>query len=401
MHFRLKARFRELGVVLQRVQKALAPRIRPFPGNRRSNRKWVLLSYLPDAVSMKDSDPRMKSHSNWWECREIARILCELGYNVEAMSARNTTTIPSRKYDLIVDQARNLQRLAPYQKPNTKFALLLTGSHYSWSVEAERKRVAAFEKAHGVRYALRYGAMPTALLDKSLEIADVAMHIGNATTLSTYPEWARGTFVQIPATPSFCPFRKTYRSLNRAFLFFSGPCNVLKGLDLALDAFLRHPDWTLHVVGRQQSERDFMAAYPDLGKTPNVRFHGFMAPDSEAFGRLIDECDAFLAPTCTEGASTSAILLGEAGLFAIASDRLGVDYPPDTLETVDSLTPEGVEAAVERFLSRPLSDVARKAEESRAALTAVFSRENFTRTVSGILRRLDAAPEDRNAPERP
>ena len=55
----------------------------------------------------------------------------------------------------------------------------------------------------------------------------------------------------------------------------------------------------------------------------------------------------------------------------------------------------------ETLLSRPLSDVARKAEESRAALTAVFSRENFTRTVSGILRRLDAASEDRNAPERP
>lgn len=397
----IRRKIRAFGIALKRVQAALAPRIRPFPGNRPSNRKWALLSYLPDAVSMKDSDPRMKSHSNWWECREIARILCDLGYNVEAISARDTKTIPDRRYDLVIDLARNLQRLAPYQKPTTKYALLLTGSHYSWSVEAERKRVAAFEKTHGVRYALRYGAMPTALLDKSLEIADLAMSIGDETTLSTYPEWAHGKIVRIPATPSFCPFRKTYRKLNRSFLFFSGPCNVLKGLDLALDAFLRHPEWTLHVVGRQQSERDFMAAYPDIGKATNIRFHGFMAPDSEAFGRLIDECDAFLAPTCTEGASTSAILLGEAGLFAIASDRLGVDYPPKTLERVDSLTPEGVGTAIERFLSRPLSDIARKAEESRTALAAVFSRENFTRTLSGILRRLEAAPEDRNAPERP
>ena len=362
----IRKKIREFGIAVKRVQKALAPRIRPFPGNRPANRKWALLSYLPDAVSMKDSDPRMKSHSNWWECREIARILCDLGYNVEAISARDTKTIPDRRYDLVIDLARNLQRLAPYQKPTTKYALLLTGSHYSWSVEAERKRVADFERAHGVRYALRYGAMPTALLDKSLEIADWAMSIGDETTLSTYPEWARGKIVRIPATPSFCPFRKTYRTLNRSFLFFSGPCNVLKGLDLALDAFLRHPDWTLHVVGRQQSERDFMAAYPDIGKALNIRFHGFMAPDSEAFGRLIDECDAFLAPTCTEGASTSAILLCSAGMCAIASDRLGIGLPPDAQTLIESLTAESVERAVLRFCGLTAKEAFAMAEIAQA-----------------------------------
>ncbi len=385
LRFHIQDKFREIGILFRRVGKAFAPRIRPYRGNRPGNRKWALLSYLPDAVSMKDSDPRMKSHSNWWECREIARILCDLGYNVEAMSARDTTTLPSRKYDLIVDQARNIQRLAPYQKPSTKYVLLLTGSHYSWSIEAERRRVMAFEKTHGVRYALRYGSMPTALLDKSLEIADIAMSIGNATTLSTYPEWARKKCVQIPVTSSFCPFHKTYRSLNRSFLFFSGPCNVLKGLDLALDAFLRHPEWTLHVVGRQLSERDFMAAYSDIGKAGNIRFHGFMAPDSEAFGRLIDECDAFLAPTCTEGASTSAILLCAAGMFPIASDRVGIDFPDGCGISIQTLDVESMENAVRKFLDTSLETIADAAEASRNAVSSQFNRENFTAAVKTVL----------------
>ena len=385
----IRRKIRAFGIALKRVQAALAPRIRPFPGNRPSNRKWALLSYLPDAVSMKDSDPRMKSHSNWWECREIARILCDLGYNVEAISARDTKTIPDRRYDLVIDLARNLQRLAPYQKPTTKYALLLTGSHYSWSVEAERKRVAAFEKTHGVRYALRYGAMPTALLDKSLEIADLAMSIGDETTLSTYPEWARGKIVRIPATPSFCPFRKTYRTLTRSFLFFSGPCNVLKGLDLALDAFLRHPEWTLHVVGRQTSERDFMAAYPDIGNAGNIRFHGFLAPDSPAFGKLLEECDAFLAPTCTEGASTSAILLCTAGMCAIASDRLGIGLPPEARVAIEDLSMESVEHAVARFCGLSPEEASAMAETARSNVTSFHSRSRFSALVRDAVTGLD------------
>ena len=372
-------------MVFRRVGSALSPRIRPFRGNLRTNRKWALLSYLPDAVVIKDSAPRMKTHSNWWECRELARILCGLGYNVEAMSARDMTTIPSRQYDLIVDQARNLQRLAPYQKPDTKFVLILTGSHYSWSVAAERTRVADFERIHGVRYALRYGALPTALLDKSLEIANVAMLIGNETTLSTYPERFREKIVRIPATPSFCPFRKTYRTLHKSFLFFSGPCNVLKGLDLALDTFLRHPDWTLHVVGRQQSERDFMAAYPDLCKAPNIRFHGFMAPDSKAFGRLIDECDAFLAPTCTEGASTSAILLCAAGLFPIASDRVGLDFPAGCGISIKNLDVESVETSVRTFLNLPMDQIALDAQNARDSISQRYNQKAYSEAVKAVL----------------
>ena len=262
----VKSWFRARVEKIRQIESAFAPRIRPFPGNRRKKRKWALLSYLPDAISMADSDSRMKVHSNWWECREIARILCDLGYNVEAVAGSDVSTVPSRQYDLIIDQGRNIQRLAPYQKPATRFVLLLAGSHFSWAIEAERARVADFEKAHGVRYALRYGNMPTALLNKSLEIADAALLIGNETTLSTYPERFRAKIVRIPATSSLCPFQKVYQTQKRSFLFFSGPCNVLKGLDLALDTFLRHPDWRLHVVGRQHAERDFMMAYPDIDK---------------------------------------------------------------------------------------------------------------------------------------
>ncbi len=370
---------------IRRIESAFAPRIRSFSDNRRENKKWALLSYLADAVRMKDTDARLKFHSNWWECREIARILCRLGYNVEAIWGRDATTVPPRQYDLIIDQGRNIQRLAPYQKSSTKYILLLTGSHFSWSIEAERIRVDAFEKRHGVHYALRYGAMPTALLDKSLEMADTAMLIGNETTLSTYPKRFREIIVPIPATPSVCPFKKTYRSSSKSFLFFSGPCNVLKGLDLALDVFLRHPDWTLNIVGRHRSERDFVKAYPQVEKATNIRFHGFLTPDSTTFGQIIDDCSAFLAPTCTEGSSTAAILLCTAGLFPIISNRIGVDLPTGCGKVLQSLDVESLETAIGSFLSIPHETIAADAERIRHAVSEKYNRDNFIKTVQTIL----------------
>lgn len=385
MNTRIHAKIIEISEALLRVKKAAAPRIRTFHGNRPTNKKWALVSYLPDAVSMKDSDPRMKSHSNWWECREIARILSSLGYNVEAMAATNVKTIPDRQYDLILDTARNIQRLAPYQKPTTKYILLLTGSHYSWSIEAERTRVADFEQTHGVRYSLRYGAMPTPLLDKSLEISDVAMLIGNETTLSTYPERFRGKIVCIPATPAVCPFRKKYDKTTKSFLFFSGPCNVLKGLDLTIDAFLRNPDWTLHIVGNQQKERDFLAAYPAIGQTNNIHFHGFLIPGSDAFGKLVSDCSAFIAPTCTEGSSTAAILLCTIGMFPITSTRIGIDFPAGCGIQLPSLDIETVEKSIRKFIAMPVKNVEIMAEQARQAVSTRYNRNSFSDSIESIL----------------
>jgi len=374
------------------VRHQLQPKLKTY-SDRPENKKRALLCYLLDAVDMKDSDPRLKGHANWWRGREIARILDSLGYNVDVISSGDSSTIPSRQYDLIFDASANIPRLASFQKKETKFVLFLTGSYYGWSSPAEMRRILAFETTHGVFYEPRYGRQPKLIMDKALAMSDLALLVGNETTLHTYPDWARKNMRIVHMPTSFIEHRKQYGSRSDTFLYYSSARNVLKGLDLVFDAFLEHPEWNLVVVGPVEStEADFFRAYPNLSSHPNIQLLGSMVPSSEWFAEVLDRCDAFLLPSCSEGASSSALTCCIAGIYPIISRNSGVDLTENTGIWIESLTKSGVEKAIETFRQKDWSEVVREAETIRSYIAKWHSRKSFTEEMTDILSKLDKAP---------
>ena len=59
-------------------------------------------------------------HSNNRECYTIAEILNELEYNIDIINWDNTTFLPIKSYDLVVDNHNNLERLSDFFIENTK-----------------------------------------------------------------------------------------------------------------------------------------------------------------------------------------------------------------------------------------------------------------------------------------
>lgn len=381
----LKRYLNPLVVVLKKCSDVFKPAIVTYRGNKRENTKWALISYLPDAINMKDSSTRMFWNSNWWECREIARILNRLGYNVEAIASSDRLTLPARQYDLIIDIARNLQRLAPYQKESCVKLLLLTGSHHLWAIESELKRVEEFEKKHGTLYSPRYVEFPLFALNKSLKIADACMLIGNDVTLNTYPDPARAKIIKIPVTASLTNHVKNYSSRTNNFLYFNSPRNVGKGLDLVLDVFIRHPEWILHCVGNAESERDFMLAYPDLSSHKNIVMHGHMAPSSSSFEAIVDLCDCFIAPSCSEGTSTSCLTCLQCGLYPILTPNTGVDLAENAGIWISDWTDVAVEQALLRFVEKDYDDIRKEAEVCHAFTIKRHNRAVFTERLTNFL----------------
>ncbi len=388
----LKRKLRPSVLFFRVVKDQLKPKLKTF-SNRPENTKRALLCYLLDAVDMPDSDPRIKGHANWWRGREIARILDSIGYNVDVISSGDGSTIPSRQYDLVVDASTNLPRLAPFQKPDTKYCLLLTGSYYGWSAPAEARRIADFERNHHVRYAPRYGRQPKLLLDMSLALADLSLLVGNDVTLSTYPEWARKRMKTVRMPTSFVQYRKRYGNPNGTFLYYSSARNVCKGLDLVLDVFYRHPEWSLDVVGPVEStERDFLLAYPDLHTRKNIRMHGSLQPSSQRFSRILDQSDALLFPSCSEGASSSVLTCCRTGIYPILSRNSGVDLPDGCGTWIETLSATGVESAIRDFLAKDWNDVIREADAIRSFTDSHHSRTAFTKSMTDILKTLADAP---------
>lgn len=394
-HFQRKARLKQMNST-KRMIRSIRQRwlsffarfrspIRSFVCNVADSQKWALLSYLPDAINLTDNDKRLKGHSNWWECRELARILFSFGFNIESISHGDHRTKPKRHYDLILDIATNLQRLAPEQKRAT-FILLLTGSHYDWTKRAEAKRVEDFTRRHGVAYRPRYATVSPEELNRSLEIADCCLLIGNEITLKTYPERFQRKIRLVPVSGSKTSFLKNFdQPRTGSFLYFSTPRNVLKGLDLVLDVFLRHSEWRLHIVGNVDSENDFMAAYPDVGKCRNIRFHGFLLPSSKRFEGIVEMCDAVILPSCSEGTSTSVLTCTQMGLYPIISKHTGVSLPEGCGVWIENLSPDGVESAVSAFCAKPMEEIRREAKEIQRNHLHHHSREAFSNSIRTYL----------------
>ncbi len=360
---------------------------------RSGKKKRALLCYLLDAVDMRDSDPRLRGHANWWRGRELARILDFLGYSVDVIASGDGSTIPPCQYDLIFDASANLPRLAPFQKKDTKLVLFLTGSYYGWSAPAEMRRILDFETAHGVFYEPRYGRQPKVLMDKALAMADLALLVGNETTLHTYPDWARKNMRTVRMPASFIEHRKRFGERTDTFLYFSSARNVLKGLDLLFDVFVEHPEWTLVVVGPVEStEPDFFKAYPDLSGHSNIRLLGSMLPSSAKFAEVLDRCDAFLLPSCSEGTSSSALTCCVAGIYPILSRNSGVDIVDGMGTWIESLTKSGVEKAIVSFRAKDWSKIAREADAIRTDIANKHSRKAFSNELTDILAGLDGKP---------
>jgi len=382
------------------VREQLKPRLKTF-SNRPEIAKRALVCYLLDAVGMKDSDSRLKGHANWWRAREIVRILDSLGYNVDVISSGDSSTIPPRQYDLVFDASSNIPRLAPFQKPDTRYVLLLTGSYYGWSGPAEAHRILDFERRHGIPYRPRYGGQPKILMDKSIAMADLSLLVGNQVTLETYPDWARSRMKTVHMPTSEITHRKRYESKTGTFLYYSSARNVLKGLDLILDAFERHPEWTLNVVGPVEStEPDFLLAYPDFRKRKNVRVFGTLDASSVRFSRILDESDAILFPSCSEGASSSVLTCCRGGIYPILSRNSGVSLPERTGTWIESLTVRGVEDAVLSFLAKDWNAIAREAGEIQSLVERHHSRSAFTAEMTSILRTLVESPPCRDRSKR-
>ncbi len=293
--------------------------------------KWVLMSYLPNALKIDDNSSLLLGHSNIWESREIGRIFYEMGYNIEGISWNDFSYLPQIRHDVIFDICYNLDRLSCFYSSTTKKLLHCTGSDPYYQNSAELERVKGVNlRRKGQCSAWRMVGNP-ALATRSLYDADAISLLGNAYTLSTFPKAVQEKFTLIPVTGSETSNANKKRDLyvpsEREFLWFFGSGAIHKGLDLVLDVFKDHPEFHINIVGPIGNETDFVSLYyEELFFSPNIKFYGFLDAKSKEFRDLINRSFCFIAPTCSEGTSPAVVTCMQIGLFPIVSKDAGVDF---------------------------------------------------------------------------
>jgi len=106
-------------------------------------------------------------------------------------------------------------------------------------------------------------------------------------------------------------------------LWFGSYGLLHKGLDLAVEAFRDRSDWTLHICGYTEAEKNFLNS---LDLPCNVVVHGFVNVLTEEFADIASEVCFVILPSCSEGTATAVVTaVGNGGMVPIVTKECGYD----------------------------------------------------------------------------
>ncbi|MEX3008467.1 glycosyltransferase [Hoeflea sp. TYP-13] len=342
--------------------------------------KYALLSYLNDGLHLDEGDAFFGGHTNKWECREIAHLLHQLGYNVDVIHYLNDTFIPARPYDVAIDIHANLHRLSPLLPKACRKVLHATGSYVPSLIEQEAERLAELRRRKGVNCRPRRSSNGQTY-SNSLRVSDYVSLIGNDVTLSTYPPEIQSKTTCLNATASVTQrLDRATLPNRREFLWLGGGGAVLKGLDLLLEVFANRPEIHLNIVGGGGGERDFAKAYRrELFELNNIEYHDFLDVSGPEFHSVAERSVAVIKPSASEGMSTAVTTAMTVGFYPIISRQTGIDLPDGTGIYLDDLSHAAIETAIGRVLSMSESDLIDDIKRVQDHAGSAYSRENFSK----------------------
>ena len=357
--------------ILPKIKFELSSRVIRLKTKRQSKGN-VLISYITLPFLIKDE--HMNGHTNRWECKEMAKIFIDHGYNVDIIDWDNKKFTPERKYAFFIDINQNMERLSPLLNKDCVKIFHITTSHWKFQNEAEKKRLDDLEKRKGVRL------VPRRQLEKSngIELADIVTMLGNDTTESTYA-YANKKIFRIPLSTTHVykySYKKEFEKVKKNFIWLGGAGMIHKGLNLVLEAFKELPDYKLSVFGNVSGESDFNKAYyHELYETPNVKTFGKVDVGGELFIQTAKESVGLVYPTCSEGQSGAVITALHAGLIPITNRSSGIDCDDFGIVLNDNSVEE-IKKAVLKLGNMGSSELS---ELSLAAYT--YANTNHTREV--------------------
>jgi glycosyltransferase involved in cell wall biosynthesis len=328
--------------------------------------------------------------SKWaWWC--IYDILEGLGHRITLSDWRLDP--PGKNYDAVFC-IQHLMGLDEAVNDDTIQMVRLTMADPFYHNKIVNERTEAVNKRRGTHFE------PMRLLNMdhnhywSIEQANAVFLNGNEWTKSTYPAEYHDKIKTVDNAAGNINRKVEMRTeipKARHWLWHAGSGAIHKGLDLCLEAFAKHPEWTLHITGNLRNEPEFLAEYNRELNLPNIQYHGWLLVDSPKFQSIVDQCVGFILPTCSEGQSPAAATCLTLGLYPIISRQSGIDLPeedeiPYAGVYLRELTVREVEtkvALVMDLADEILLDDIRACQSD--AMTR-YSREAFRDRMTGLLK---------------
>jgi len=354
-----------------------------------NTRGRALVFFLTDPFYYFECSPRFQLHQNKWQAIELANCVSRLGYTVDIYPIGNDPPSDVDKYDLVLGRGDNYHRAVERSDP--KAIYFGTGQSMPTLREKERERLLNLEERRGIKLpperSREHRGTP-----KSYENV---IALGDERTAQTYRELVPDASsiypIRLNYQPDFSPTieGKDFDEARRSFVWFGGSGLVLKGLDLALEAFEGLEGVDLYVCGPVANNEEFAEHYHYLlYETDNIYTMDWVQVDSREFTEIMSEAGYLLYPSASDGfpsGSTAACM--HAGLVPVLSSEIVHDTDRWGF-TLDDVSVSGIRSQVRRCAEL---DPKSLRTMSRAALEKAqsdFTRRAYSADLEDALRQI-------------
>ncbi len=324
----------------------------------------VLLAYILDPFLLAKGEEINLGHTHHFESTLLAQSYLDLGYDVDVISYLNRDFVPKKDYAIYINAREHFVYVSQRLNKDCIKIVHLDTAHFLFNNFAAYKRLLDLQSRRGATVEMRV----ILAANWAIENCDYATLLGNSFTLSTYGYWPKQIFplpIPTPYLPN-APTDKNYDACRKKFLWFGSRGMVHKGLDLALEAFAKLPEFNLTVCGPVALEPRFTKTYhKELYQTPNITTVGWVDVTSSQFSNITDNCIGLLYPSCAEGQAGAVITCMQAGLIPVVSYESGVDVNDYGIILKDCSVEQIIQAVTE--LSRQTESELREMSEKCVA----------------------------------
>lgn len=345
-------------------------------GTKREKR--VLLCHLPEAFTGKQL---YKHHSNLTECSIIARCFHRLGYSVDCTSRANTN-INYAPYDVVFGISGNAFLGSFTHDAQTKPLRIFysVGAQMKFNYDMTVRKNLDFFDRHKRWFLNSYRYIPGSGINYyETHFADAVICLGDDYVLEQYitadSRKERYRSMRAFYFPTVTPDEnKDFSKCRRNILWFGSAGLLHKGLDVAIDFALSHPEFTLHICGSSSKEKEFLDYYmPKIKSSGNIFMYGFVDIESQEFAHVLGQCGILLSPSISEGMAVSALnVLGNGALLPVYSRATGIGVENAGV-VVDDITYNSFQQALLQVDSMPVEEFADKAWAAHRLV-----RDNYT-----------------------
>jgi hypothetical protein len=340
--------------------------------------KNALLSYITYPFTKGQS----LSHTNYYEALSHARILNELGFNVDIVDYDYSGKIDFKKYEVLVGFGEPFVSYFKSGFTHIKTINYGTGMENTYTnyISLKRikevyltKKVWLFDSA---RY-IEKTWMPGTIL------VDAILALGNNVCVESYAKYYDGIIYSIPGL--FYKTQNAYGILKDSdvkivknnYLWFGSSGLVRKGLDLVLEVFAKHPELKLHICGPIKNEPDFEKLYfKELFQTHNIINHNFVDISSRLFKEILHDCAFVIFPSCMEGGSPSTLTaVGNGALIPIVTKETTISTGFEIW--INEISVEGVEKALRKAMELTEDKIVELRRRNLEYVLNHHSQENY------------------------